>query len=284
MTKKIVYFYDSKEAKVFLALGQMVTLLQACYFRGKELCYDKVVFEWHNLVAYPGWSKENTYKGLINTPKNDFLPITFVQKGNRISKLCDRIDLSEPDSLYNGCPPIMTPNGYSMQPTHEFLNRYYENHHKRPILYINKEPDEKYILFHYRESTQERQIKRNTSYDEFKKIFTIIKEKYGDKYKLKKIGEPCDLDKEFDEVYDYFPDDIESLFKVINDSFLFVGGATGPVTITFLLGVKGILLLKKELNPVYIGRNSPHEWVDESNYLCIFESDESKIIEFIEKL
>lgn len=281
---KVIYFYDSKQTKLFLALGQIVTLLQACYFRGKELGYEKIVFEWHNLVTYPGWSNENTFKGIINSPKNSILPITIIEKGSRIPSNYHKIDLSEPNSLYDGCPPIMQSNGYKMKPTHDFLNRYYINHNSRPILSLARDKEDKYILFHYRESTQDRQIKRNTPYEEWNKIFELIKYSYGNEYKLKKIGEPSKIDDRFDEVFDYFPNNIEKLFEIINNASLYVGGASGPITITFLLGVPGILLLKQELDPIYIGKNSPHEWVDPLNYLCLFNSDKDKVFNFLERI
>ena len=268
---KTIYFYDGKRETGFMGLGQEVTLLQSCYFRGKELGYDNIIFEWHDKVAYPGWSINNTYQGLIKTPVNSIFPVTIVDKGIRIANHIDRIDLSESNSLYDGCPPVMA-HDYKMKQTHDYLNMYYESFKSRPILQLPKSNKEKYILFHYRESTQERQIPRNTPYKEWKELFELLKEKFPS-YKFKKIGEPSKLDGEFDEAYEYFPNNISELFKVINDSSLYVGGAAGPITLTFLFGVPGIMLFDKNSKSSYTGETNAHRWVDSFNYLYLFESE-----------
>ncbi|MBE3094957.1 MAG: hypothetical protein IMZ52_07980 [Actinobacteria bacterium] len=282
---KTVYFFDGKQKTAFMGLGQEVTLLQSCYFRGKELGYDNIIFEWHDKVSYPGWSINNTYQGLIKPPVNSIFQITIVNKGTRIPKHIDRIDLSEPNSLYDGCQPIMM-HDYKMKQTHEYLNMYYESFGLRPVLSLPKSNKEKYILFHYRESTQERQIPRNTPYNEWKELFELLKDRYPS-YKFKKIGEPSKLDNEFDEVYGYFPDDIGELFKVINNSSLYIGGAAGPITLTFLFGIPGIMLFDKNSKPSYAGETNAHKWVDPMNYMYLFENeydinkDKDKILDFV---
>lgn len=80
----ILYFYDSKKTHRFMGFGQAVILSLACYFKGKELGYDRILFEWHNMVTYPYWTDESTFKGIINTPKNSNMPIMFMSKGDRI--------------------------------------------------------------------------------------------------------------------------------------------------------------------------------------------------------
>jgi len=268
-----VYFWDSKRETNFMGLGQEITLMQCCYFRGMELNYDEVIFEWHDKVSYPGWSKDNTIKGLINCPQdNNLLPLRIVNKGTRISSRIDRIDLSESNSLYDGCPPIMTKD-YKMKQTHKYLNDYYSKTNIRPILSIDKNSNEKYILFHYRESDKESQIPRNTPYNDWKRLFEILKEEYGNEYKFKKIGEPSKLDGEFDEVFDYFPDNVERLFEIINNSSLYIGGAAGPITLTFLFGILGILLLDSKSKFSYIGETNAHKWVDSKNYLYLIENE-----------
>jgi hypothetical protein len=282
---KTVYFYDGKRETAFMGLGQIITLLQACYFRGKELGYDNIIFEWHDKVAYPGWSVDNTFQGILKSPRNSILPVTIVEKGTRIANSIDKIDLSEPDTLFDGCLPIMTKR-YKMKQTHEYLKRYFSSYGLRPILTLPKSSKEKYILFHYRESTQDRQLHRNTQYNDWKQLFELLSEKYSS-YKFKKIGEPSKLDDEFDDVYGYFPNDVEELFKIINDSSLYIGSAAGPITLTFLFGVPGIMLFDKASKPSYFGETNAHTWVDPLNYMYLFENeydisrDEDKIIEFI---
>ena len=176
-----------------------------------------------------------------------------------------------------------------MKPTHDYLNKYYQDYDKRPILSLPKGTKEKYILFHYRESTQERQLPRNTPYKEWKRLFELLKERYGDEYKFKKFGEPSELDSEFDEIFDYFPDDIGRLFEIVNNSSLYIGGAAGPITLTFLFGIPGILLFDSKSKLSYIGETNAHKWLDPKNYLYLIENeyniynDRNKIFGFIER-
>lgn len=288
---KSIYFYYSKPMKSWLALGQILALMQACYFRGRELGFENVIFVWKDGVSYPGWTKENTCKGNIFCPGNNIFPMKVVSPEFVLREDVYKIDLSEPNSLYEGCPIVIKPDGYRMAPTYEFLNNYYKNHNERPVFSIHKNTNEKYILFHYRESTQERQIPRNTPYDDWKKLFMVLKEKYGKEYKFKKIGEPSKLDGEFDEVFDYFPNNIEELFKIVNNAILYVGNASGPSTLGFMFEIPAIILLNELSKPSYVGKDSiAHKWVDDSKYLCLWKGeydiiqDKEKICDFVDRL
>lgn len=294
---KYIYFYDRKRTFRFIGLGQAVTMAQVCYFKGKELGYNKIIFEWHNQVTYPYWTDDNKIFGLMECPTNSMLPIKFVKKGTQFIDVVDKIDLSEENSLYDGCPAIIS-KSLDMGPMWSYLNKYYLDTKERPIFNIPKDKMQPYILFHYRDSPKKSQQLRNTPYTEWKQTFQIIKKHFGNKYKLKKIGEASSLDNEFDEVIDYFPNNIQELFKVINNSSFFIGCESGPIAIAYMFGIPSIVFLhpetdvarsnKKWKTDIYYGKDS-YDWVDNSKYYILrygeynILTDKDELIKFMEE-
>ncbi len=280
---KTVYFYDGKKINRFMGFGQMTTLAQACYFRAKELGYKRVVCEWHNMVAY-SWNNKGWYKGLLNISSHGILPIIFVSKGTKGIRNSDMIDLSEPDSLFEGCPPIMS-NKITMVPMFDYLNKYYRNTGIRPTFNIPKDTDNPYILFHYRKSEQDRQKYRNTPLPEWKCLLKLFKDKYGKKFKFKKIGEISPLDNEFDEVIDYFNDDVQGLFKLVNNASLYVGSAAGPLALTYMLNIPTILFIDKKTNKNYEG--DLYDWLDKDRIMFIhgdyYIINDDDVLKFVNK-
>lgn len=290
---KIVYFYDKKATHRFVALGQISTIIQSCYFKGIELNADKIIIEWHNMVTYPNWTDDGKFEGLLSCPReNTILPLIIVPKGTKITSRAKHIDLSEPNSLFDGCNPVIS-NPMKQQPTFEYLNKYYIDTGRRPIFKIKSDSDTGYILFHYRESPQKRQLERNTIYSEFEEIFYICRKLFKD-MKLYKIGEPCKLDSEFDKVFGYFPDNIGELFRIINNSSMFVATTSGPLDIAYAFGVPSIVNIdNKTKNDYTKGKwngkhgNTAYDWVDRNKYYFLwnneykFEDEIDRIIEFM---
>lgn len=273
---KTVYFCDKNRTRRYVALGQMVSMIHSCYIKAKELEYDRIIFEWHDMVAYPYWTSDNTYGGLLGCPGKGILPITFVPKGSSVIKSADVIDISQSDILYDGSPPIIS-NPMNQGPHTSYLNYYYEKYGKRPTIDIDKSTEKPYILFHYRESTQKRQLIRNTPYQEFKKLFRIIKDNDDEHDELRKIGEPSMLDSDFDVSYDYLAS-VQELFKIINNASLLICSPSSMLQMAYMFGVPAIILSNKSYDKgmwdkwgseSYMKGKSSYDWIDWDRYYHI---------------
>lgn len=285
--KKTIFFHDGKKVKRFIGLGQAITMAQACYFKGIELGYDTIAVEWHNMVTYPYWTDQSTFGGLINNPCSGILPIKFVNKGAIVTPRADTIDISESDCIYDGSPPLIE-NPMDMHPSWSYLNKYYIDTGKRPIFNIKKTKKEPYLLFHYRNSSRAGHEKRNTPTKQWIDIFNRFKNAYGDKYRFEKIGEPSPIDDKFDKVHDYFPNNLQSMFDLTNNSSFFVGNESGPISLAYMFGIPSIVFYS---NKAKVARNKnrkwgkegyilygngPYDWVDDNIYYPI-EFDEDRI-------
>lgn len=290
---KSVCFYDSKGVHRFMGFGQMTTLFQACYFKAMELGYDNVIMEWHNMVSYL-MDKHGNFTGTVNTPNKDILPITFIDKGSRLSKSVDRIDLSKEDSLYEGCPKVIA-NPMTMAPMFSYLNKYYLDTGIRPTFDVEKDGS-KSIFFHFRRSDLDRQKFRNTPVDRWVNLVRYLKALYGEDYKFIKTGEVSPIDDEFDEIVTYLPNDIQKLFRYINDASLFVGSASGPVTIAYMFNTPVIVFVDERTKLDWTGErwnkmamkkygNTTYDWLDKEKVITIFgkEYDVKENINIIDK-
>lgn len=230
---KSIYFFDGKGIRKHCSFGQLIDIGISCYIRGKELGYDKIFVEWHDINSFL-WTDEGTFLGNIKCPQNRVLPISFVDKGTKVD--ADKsIDISEWNSLYDGCPPLISSEMISAVPSCNYLNKYYHEHNLSPFIELEKNQVEPYILFHYRKSPQNRQKNRNLPDYIYLDIINILKEKFGTEFKYYKIGEKGPLDELCDKFFRYYPEDIDRLFEIIRDSFLYVGTPSGPHSFTRLI-------------------------------------------------
>jgi hypothetical protein len=291
MIEDTIYFFDGKKMQRYMGFGQMTTLAFACYIKAQELGYKKIICEWHDKVAYL-WDNLGNCRGIINTPRDWLWDIKFVNKGSRIRNV-KSIDLSEPNSLYEGCQPIMH-DGFKMIPFLDYLNKYYLDSKIYPKISVEKTPGENYFLFHYRSSEQDRQLHRNTPIKEFKFMLNILRERYSG-FKFKKFGEPSPLDSEFDEIIDYKPNNITELFKVINNSSLYIGNIAGPISMAYMFGIPTIMFLDGVSKSLFTEKgegikfgNSSHDWVNPKTYFPIIynevdiETKKDEIYRFID--
>ena len=292
---KMIHFYDNTGVKRFIALGQIITMCQACYFKGKELEYDEIIFEWHNMVTYPFWNDDSKLMGILDCPKHNILPFFFVPKNSKILKKSKGMDISKPNVLYEGSSPLLS-NPMNMEPYLNFLNKYYLDHNEYPRIEI-KPSNDKYILFHYRKSEQARQLVRNTIDEDFEKLYEYIREVSD--YKLIKFGEKSRIDDKFDESYTYL-NDIGDLFSLVNNSTLFIASTSGPLHIAYMLGKPSIVSIDDTTKKTYkegewkgdkdvtYGK-SGYDWLDKERYYFIMNGEtnviDSKedIIKFMEK-
>jgi hypothetical protein len=259
---KIVRFIYNNDIYRFISLGQITSLLQACYFRGKELGYDRIFCDWYNRVTYPNWDDFGNFKGLLQKPKNGFLPINIIDKIDRTPNNVDKINISKGEL-------VLLFNGNTQGAHYEYLNKYYKKNNEYPVFNIKKDNVEPYILFHYRESPQLRQKYRNTPVDKWIEIFEKTKLKYGKELKYYKIGEPSPIDNRFDIVFDYFPEDITQLYRLINNSNMLVCSPSGPLSISFAFGISSLIFNNPEFDKDY--KEGKYNWVpkDKLNFVDI---------------
>jgi len=234
-----IYFYEENPINQSWALGQLLHLGYACYIKGKSLGYENIYVEWKNNNSYL-WMNDGKKFGFITCPKNTVLPVKYVPEGTDLN-VSKKIDIGVPNSLYEGCPPIFRSNKYIL----EYLKLYCKENKKYPYMEpIREKLSNPYILFHYRHSEQDRQQFRNLPDEWYINILNKLKNKYGEKYKYYKIGEKSKFDKEFNIVYNYFPRNIDNMFKLIVNSSLYVGCSSGPVSIPISTKHPMIILVK----------------------------------------
>jgi hypothetical protein len=224
-----------------IRFGETATLFQVAYFKGKELGYSDIYFEWPLKVQFNNQFKDKIY---FECSDSKLLPIKFIKRENVILENYERImDFCKPDILYEGSPPLYLgdPNNpQTQQVTYvgiaNYTNKYFYDTGERPVINIPKDKvDTPYILFHYREGIWS--TYRNPDIRVYFKMIDILKKKYGDKYKFWKIGETQRvLDHKFDYVAPHFSGNIDGFLRIINNSSLFICTSSGPDQFSELLG------------------------------------------------
>lgn len=223
MNKKI-FFYDSKQCNKFMALGQTLEFIWACYSKGIELGYNEIIIEWHHRISIMWFDDGRCIQGMPK-PKNNILPITFVRKGVYVN--ADKyIDISEQNSLYEGCPPLISNKSIIASTFENYLNN------NRKTLSVTKTKTNPYILIHYRKSTKKSQQIRNILDEHYINIIKLVRKRFKE-IPIYKIGEPSSFDDMFDRVYKYFLRDTTGLIDLVGNSTLYIGPLSGPISIAF---------------------------------------------------
>jgi len=209
-----------------IRFGETATLIQACYFRGKELGYDDIYMEWPLKSMF-----SDIYGNRINIkcPPNELLPIKFIHRLEFNKYQYNKnVGLDEYNSFYKDSPPVFEKNKTCFIGFYSFLNKYYLETGKKPIFNIKKDKlDKPYIIFHFRWSNNH-SPERNPRVSSYMKIFNMIKEKYGNKYEIWKSGEPNKmLERKCDKTIPYYNDNLNEQIKVINNSSLVVSPGCG---------------------------------------------------------
>lgn len=280
----------------------MGDLFKACYFRGKELGYEDnhIHFEWPIKVAYNCDYRNKVY---YPCPSHSILPIKFVENGSVNLNNYDIIDLTKPNSFYEGSIPLYIGNNKKTYAGHwNYLNKYYIEYKERPIFNIPKDKLEKpYILFHIRVANWSEY--RNPDLNVFRKVIIMLKNTYSHKYNIWKCGEPCrGLDGYFDKTFEYF-EELDDFLKLINNSSLFICSNSGPQTFGMMLGTPILELdspkygrrkgcgnfYSKEYwkNKDGIYGKTAVDWLDKSKIKTIFKGDDVKdddILSFTEEI
>jgi len=246
---KAVYFKNIDNSQRYIGVGEVCSIIQCCYFRSKELGYDKVFMEWPLVVFL--WNDKGTFEYYVECPKDTIFPITFVPKGSKLARSVDIIGLDKRGVFFEDSDPLIMHNPPSNFPYFEYLNKYFLDHKEYPVIHIEKDKTEPYVLFHIRKTKLTRGQIRNSKDEDFQILIDLVR-KYTS-YKLYKIGEPCSLDNQFDKVFTYFNDNINELFKIVNNSILFVGNSSGPLTLAYMLDVPTMNMEEGNIvNPEYV--------------------------------
>ena len=206
--------------------GEIDLLSRPCFFRGKELGYKNIFFEWPLNIDY-----ELNYSETI-------LPIKFVNYYDVIPEDYDRLlYLSDRDVFYDCSTPLFNPLNPIKRDHYSFLNylnKYYIEQMERPIYNIKKDNlKDKYILIHIRNS--KRSISRNPSMENYRYIIKLLQEKCSD-YKLYGLGDDSCLNEEFDKFFGK-SSNFNDFLRLMNNSSLFIGCSSGPIQYAYSFGI-----------------------------------------------
>lgn len=243
MNNKKILFYSSIENQRFLALSDILMIPQSCYFKGKELGYDNISIQWFEKNAF-SWNNDGSYLGNISIPKNSILPIKFINDFQEDYDL--KIDISKPDSLYNGCPSLISKDINPTRICCSYLNKYYKDTGEKPVFNIPKTGKfGDFILLHYRHSNKEEQLVRNLDISYYISLIKKIKELYPN-IKIWKIGERSPFDNMFDKKLPYFYNNFEELLDIINECKIFICSETGTLKVGHMFNIPIITLLSSK--------------------------------------
>jgi len=235
-------------------LGEMISSINACYFRGKELGYDDITLEWP-LIKY---NIANRRKYSILKPKDGLLPIKFeyFQYLNHI-EYDEIINLNKPNSLYEGCESYSVHYKYKniyIFPT--FLIKYYLSTGIAPFINLKKKKNNKFlVIFHYRNSYYSQQ--RNSNLDDYHLILNKLKDVYGDDMRYEITGD-CyksskDISNGFDDIHFPYIRNINKFFKLMSSADLMIGPPSISTDSSRMFGIPLIDLyhIKEEVTKGY---------------------------------
>ena len=298
MSSKTLLFRFGSKIQPITRFGEIDILSRACYFRGRELGYDKgnIFFEWPSNMQYQSIC-----------PKKTIIPIRFVKSSDIDESSYDKvINLTDSSifyenslSLYNDENPIERHHDAFLN----YLNKYYIDYKKRPVYHIKQdELKEPYVLVHIRKLDYA--ITRNSDIPKYDSILKLLRERYNG-YKTYGCGESSRFDKCFDYSLDF-----NKFLKLMNNSSLFIGCSSGPIQYAYCFDKPIIEIgIPKTINwsPIqnkYIGMGdyfSKKFWkyglhgeygdtidyyMDKEKYLKLFAGDvvdKKKLMEFMNK-
>ena len=243
-----VLFRIGTDFQKHMGSGDIGIIIQVVVMKSKEEGYNDVYLEWPLRITYNDECKQNKY---VLCPKTSIFPIKFIKRRNvRLEDYDKIIDFTNPNYLYEGCRPIYEngkryPPGASMyQDYYSYRNMYFYKTGEHPEIHIEKDKLIKpYILFHTR-NIKVYSTDRNTNENYFKFIYNIVKEEVGDKYEFWKCGEPIEtIDKLFDFVAPYYArTNFDNFFRLINNSSMFLSGASGPAQYAWMFGIPNLYM------------------------------------------
>lgn len=216
-------FRFGNENQPITRFGEIDILSRACYFRGKELGYKQILFEWPSNMKY-----------LLTCPKETIIPIKFISSSDIKPSEYDKIiNLTEKDIFYKGSMSLFEKNNL-MERNHSsflnYLNKYYIDYKKRPVYHIKEDGlKERYVLVHTRKL--EYSTTRNSNIYAYEQIIKLLKERYKG-YSIYRCGEVNISEYGFNSLFDTYFDctkDFNCFLKLMNNSSMFIGCSSGPI-------------------------------------------------------
>jgi len=230
--KTILFRGYEKLPKRTIGFADIFRYSLACYFKARNMGYDKVYIVFPPLgyeskrwkLSVDDWNWQQTY----------YLPWKYYPRNKDINdKNWDKvIDTSQPNSLYPGFPGVQ----HTCRYIYQYFDLYYLKYGKGlPVLYLRREKVLKsYIIFQNRNNKLGvRARDRITSINDINKVYDIVRNHLGDKYEYWKMGEPSDIDSEFDKVIPMMYNNIDEFTRLVRNCSLIVGGHSGPRCFAF---------------------------------------------------
>jgi hypothetical protein len=266
---KILFRIEGEQFAI--RFGDLISVIRGCYFKGKELGFEdnNIYLEWPKNVRYT--TKQHFKYHLSHDidaeytkcPIDTILPIKFIENPI-LEDYNNIIDLNKSNCMYDGCPPIFTPNDdrkKNFQIFWSYTNKYYLETGVRPIFNLGKDKSiEPYILVHDRRGLLG--TVRNPKPEVTLGILKYLKRKYGNKYKIYRCGESIEDEiikieqysksiENFKRTLDYTiftqienltdefitNKDISEFIKIVNNCSMFVGPNSGPYELALSLNI-----------------------------------------------
>jgi len=228
LNERILFRFGSKNQPI-TRFGEIDMLSRPCYFRGIELGYNNISFEWPLNLDYK-----------IKCPKKTILPLKFINYNINHMKYDKIINLIDNDIFYRNSMPLYSKLDLMKRDHYSFLNylnKYYIQYNERPIYNIPKDNiRDDYILIHTRMS--QRSPTRNPKRNTYINIINLLKNKYKE-YKLYRCGHIIRKDEEFNSLFDGYIEnvsDFNAFLKLMNNCSLFIGCSSGPIQYAYSFG------------------------------------------------
>jgi len=207
-----------------IAIGQFIQIITCCYLKAKELDCDEIYMEWINTRFL--WDDMGNSIDGFGYQSDTILPFIFLNVGEEVNTDIT-IDIGLPNSLYDGCEPLIDRDFCKLNPSSIYILDYTTRNKKLPRIYMDrKETKEKYILIHYRKSTKKGHEFRKINDEWYVKLVEYLRSKYN--YKIYKIGEQSPFEDIFDRRFPYFTRNFNRLMELINNCELYITCPTGP--------------------------------------------------------
>jgi len=303
---KNILFAIRRERQWKLRFGELAYIIQACYYKGKELGYE----DYHIFIEWPLNYMFSDIRGNridIEFPESDsILPIIFINRKNSYDEYDQILYLDDYGTFYEDSPPLYEEKEGRKVHSHmsflNYLNKYRMENNKSPHIELKMTNiDKPYILFHIR-YTPFHNTQRNSDFFRYKELVKIVKEHYGDKYEYWQTGEHYKpLNKYFDKLIPYYNNDINKFISIVNNSSFCITPPSGPDCWMEMLNKPMILmdipLVEKNGKPPARGKewwkqakgvygDSMHFWRDKSKYMMIQKNEDlnkNNIIQFMDK-
>lgn len=240
--------------------GDVFMLGLACYLHAQEKGYSgKDVYI--PFVEFGYETKKWRFNPVeIYNQQTTYLPWTWVSNvqpfysfflRNPPIQFDEVIDLNKKDVLYPGYPGIRPSWWY----LYNYFDMYYHNTGKLPYLDVPRDYKGKpYIIFQWRDAhrglgTHKGGNYKNSTIEEFEHLYDLVTDHFGTKYEYWKMGEPCPIDNQFDELIPMLYDNHDKFMQIIRNASLMVAPLSGPAVMIHFIDDLPIIRYSIHHNP-----------------------------------